>query len=75
MQPRKIQYYFWCLHCERVFLKSSWVRKKWSCPSSDCDGDWIDAWPWDERFYEELGYEKNPVPGSSYPLYPRQPSP
>lgn len=61
--------YFWCLHCERVSLRSSWITNHWCCPFPDCDGGYGDAWDWDEYFYER-GYEKCPILGSFYPLYP-----
>jgi hypothetical protein len=59
----------WCLHCERVWPKSSWIAADWNCPGEDCDGSAIDCWRWSRFITDNDGeYPANPAPGTRYPL-------
>ncbi len=35
--------WYWCLHCERVFLSE---ERPLSCHYKDCDGSFGDFWNW-----------------------------
>lgn len=63
MIVEKVSYYYWCLHCERVFLSKvkpeiyknedgcfigvSDSDDLVCCPRKDCDGSPLDAWSYD----------------------------
>ncbi len=64
--------YFWCLHCEMVYLAEDWDAANWTCPRVECDGSTGDACPWVEDDFPRvinLGYPEVPVLGVKYPLY------
>lgn len=63
--------YWWCLHCECVYLRSSWISNSFCCPNSSCNGSYIDVWQWDEFFFDK-GYPLFPSEGTCYPLYPNE---
>lgn len=65
--------YYWCLHCERVFLASDWLAGRWHCPDATCDGSPLDchAWEsWDWPRSEHPEYPNTPLVRHKYPLYP-----
>jgi signal-transduction protein with cAMP-binding, CBS, and nucleotidyltransferase domain len=69
-------FYYWCLHCERTYPKTSVVLHAGLelCPYPDCDGDAVaDAWEWEKVRYDGedsvARYPEFPTPGEVYPLY------
>ncbi|MBM7710423.1 hypothetical protein [Enterococcus lemanii] len=61
--------YQWCLHCERVSLRSQWIDYK-SCMY--CGASCIDAWEWslNQTFVVARKYPEIPVLGKKYPMCP-----
>jgi hypothetical protein len=59
------QKWFWCLHCERVFISTN--DKK--CKYKDCDGHFGDIWSWEA--VRSLNHKFPIVPEKDvvYPLY------
>jgi hypothetical protein len=63
--------FWWCLHCERVFV---WDGSFNECPY--CDGSPLDFSPWGveggwgRNWMKENGYPSVPVVGVYYPMYP-----
>jgi hypothetical protein len=69
--------YIWCLHCERVYSKSEWLKNDNCCPNEQCIGSLLDEWPWGLfrlKVKQETGvmYPLVPVIGQVYPLYPQR---
>jgi len=61
--------YIWCLHCERVDMKSGWVNNYGYCPYEDCDGSAIDGWSWSKVQKFNPQYPSTPEYDIVYPLY------
>ena len=62
----------WCLHCQRVYRTKSWVKNDWDCPERECDGNALDASPWDADYLpRKCNPDYPPVPdvGGKYILY------
>lgn len=60
--------YVWCLHCERVYPKTEWVKTNWDCPGLPCDGGPFDAWPWNDYMEKSGIHVTEPEYGSYWPL-------
>lgn len=63
--------WYWCLHCERVWLGAQWNENKGHCPTELCDGGPFDvqAWPDCMARRAHVEYPEFPVVGQVYPLY------
>ncbi len=68
--------YTWCMLCQRVFLTEDWERNDWMCPSDDCSGTLLDAFPWlPDTWPRDVHpeYPDVPILGGYYPLYNPRP--
>lgn len=65
----KYDQYFWCLHCERAFAKSEYLKKN-ECPY--CYATPLDIWGWTQvrlpSRFRKAEYPEIPEIGKEYPL-------
>ncbi len=55
----------WCLHCERTMI----CPPDMECVYPDCNGDFMDLWPWEQIREGHPEYPETPEEGKSYPMY------
>lgn len=59
----------WCLHCEQAHSREEWESRDLRCPVPDCDGNALDAMPWEMIRAHHADYPQVLEAGAQYPMY------